>query len=103
MTMELQDKEFQYMGSLGASSPALKDSGKLSKQKLKFGMEEILGKVSDTKPEPVEPPASHSPSFKAYLKKPPDLLQLPKLEPRVSPVQAVLEQGPISDNLLCDT
>ena len=84
--MELGGKEFQYVSD---PLPVLQDSGKLSKQKLKFGMEEILGRVSDTKPS-----VSPLPPVKAYLKRSPvtlfqvpNMLQVPKVEPRVSPIQ----------------
>ena len=90
--MELSGKEFQYVSE---PLPVLQDSGKLSKQKLKFGMEEILGRVSDSKPS-----VSPLPPVKAYLKRSPvtllqvpnmlqvpNVLQVPKVEPRVSPIQ----------------
>ena len=83
-------KGFQFVRD---SSPVLQDSGKLAKQKLKFGMEEILGRTSETKP--AVPAPSPLPPVKAYLKRSPanllqvpkiDFLQVPKVEPRVSPL-----------------
>ena len=68
-------KGFQFVRD---SSPVLQDTGKLAKQKLKFGMEEILGRACETKP--VAPP-SPLPPVKAYLKRSPgNLLQVPKID-----------------------
>ena len=97
--MDLGTKEFQFVSE---PSPVFQDSGKLTKQKLKFGMEEILGRVSETKPSLPSP----LPPVKAYLKRSPlDSLQVPKIEPRVSPIQSVLRDPARSSesDMHCDS
>ena len=108
--MEVGGKEFQFVRG---PSPEYHDSGKLTKQKLKFGMEEILGKVNETK---VSTSSSLPlPPVKAYLKRSPmdllqvpmkrsttDLLQVPKIEPRVSPIQSPVTSTEMDSNN-CDS